>query len=662
MSDGINGLATAAQLLTNGTNGLSDALGNYGRAQTQLADNAAAQAAARFQDPDALKAALANGSLLGSLGGVDPSRVDAATLGTIQNRVGSLLNEATTKQNFDQTAITNARSNSQADALSAASPAIAALSLAASKQDKAGVAQAMQDPAFAKLTPDQILSFAAKGQGLEQGDASLTGTNINNSQRSFDLSTAKRNDQDTQAALTAMSALSHAGDETEARTRFNTEFSNLSPGASAIVRAALDRQYGTGAAGVAGVPAAGAGSGAGAGGVTAALSAATGGNVGAMGGAPLDLGTPGTKDGGVYNVTYGYGKTDQPITTMSIADLTKDGGLQDQLQKSKGNSPIGAYQINRDTLKDFAAKLNLPVGTAFTPAVQDQLGKAIFDARKSGDLTGTWSSLKGIPGADQKGAFANISWDQMKQLIQKQEGTAQAANGQDLRNNATQLLSQLGDVNNLMQGRIDYNRSSPVEKAIAAGAGSTTSETDEAANLIASNAAFKGADLGQTVARIHQITEGAGINPKAAATLLANNVQNRHGKIVTAITNAVHNFGIDSDRTWLGDTLPSGASVNDDAVTAAISQASGGKGVLKYNQTQHTAQLQAQLAAAGQAVQVAATALANARQKAKSDPQFTGLQRYQDAYDAAMAQAALLRSTAVNDASVNFPAGFKAPG
>lgn len=672
LNSGVLGTDVAARLFGNATSGLSDSLGNFGKAQTVLADNAAAQAASQYQDPNALKAALANGSLLGSLNGVDPTKVSAATVGDIQKQVGTLLTNAATQQTFDKTAYDNARTQTQNSNLDAAAPAIAAMAAAANNQDHAGFVKAAQDPTIAHLTPDQILAAYTKGQGLEQGNASLASTNIGNDQSRFNLATGQRNDKDNQTALAALSSLLHSGDGAEAFTRYNTEFApNLSPGAAALTRASLEQKYGplfgtAGGVAAAGVPGTPAGPGAA---VNAALTSAIGGTPGSvagLGGAPLDLGTPGTQNGGVYNVTYGNTKTDAPITTMSLDDITKKGGLQDQLLNNPQlkNSPVGAYQINQATLKEYAAK-TLGANwqnTTFTPDVQDQIAKRIFDDNKGGNLVNRWDSLKSIPGADKPGAFANVSWDQMKQLIQRQEGTAQASNGQDLKNNVTQLMSQIGDTTNLLQGRIDSNKTSGVEKAIAAGAGSNTSAADEAASLIASSAAFKGADLGQTIAKINQVSQEAGINPKAAATLIASNVQNKHGKIYSTIANGLHNFGLDSDRTWLGDTLPSGASVDDNAVAALTKAASGGKGILKYNQTQHIVQQQQQLAAAQQMVTSAAGDLYRARQRQKADPSFTGLQRYQDAYDAAVGQARLLQATAANNASVNFPVGFEAPG
>ncbi|MDR5839314.1 glucosaminidase domain-containing protein [Caballeronia sp. LZ034LL] len=91
---GIAGLATAAGLLTNGSNGLSDAIGKFGQAQTDLANNAAVQAASRYQSASDLSSALSNGSLLSGLQGlgVDPSRVDAKTIEALQKGVGDRVN------------------------------------------------------------------------------------------------------------------------------------------------------------------------------------------------------------------------------------------------------------------------------------------------------------------------------------------------------------------------------------------------------------------------------------------------------------------------------------------------------------------------------------------------------------------------------------------
>jgi hypothetical protein len=686
---GLSGLDIAGRLLGNAGTGLSDALGNFGAAQTTLANNAAAQAASQYQDPAALKAALANGSLLGSLQGVDPSRVSASTIGDIQGQVGKLLNNATTQQTLDQTAITNARSNSQADALASASPAIAHAALASLSGDQKGAAAALADPSIAHLTPSQINDQFTKAQSLLQGKASLTGTNIANDQSSFNLAVGKRNDaamQDGQAA--AVDAINNGGDAIGASTILNSDkYKNLTPAARAIALQLTNQNYGNvtapigspsaagmGMPGAPGVPGAGAAPGGAQGALNTALGIGGPGTSG-LGGAPAMIGnaldgTPGTANGGTYNVTYGNTKTDVPLTTMAIGDITKKGGLQDQLlnNPSLKNSPVGAYQINQATLKEYAAKT---LGAdwqnkIFTPEVQDQIAQKIFDDNKNGNLVNRWSSLSKIPGADKPGAFANVSWDQMKQLIQQHEGTAQASNGQDLKNSFMSLYQGLGTTAQLQQQRIDQNQTG-VETAIAAGAGVKSDPGTEANKLIASNPAFKGADPGWLTDEINMVTQKAGVNPAQASALITQHLQSNHGAFKTALAKIGTLGGLlDPNQTNYSPNLPSGQRIDDSALAADINTAPGElpasvKATMHLDQTNHLIQQNQQIQSAQAALAMAASQLYQARQLAARNPNFAGLARYEQQYAAAAAQARILQATGANNATVNYPGGFNPP-
>jgi hypothetical protein len=675
----IDGLSVAAQMLNQGTNGLSTAIGQFGTAQTDLANNAAVAAASRFQDPASLKAALADGSLLSGLQGVDPSRVDARTITGLGDRVSTLLSDTgkdlsnqTTTQNLYDDRYKQGRLETENLNLDASRPAIAAMAKAANARDPKAFAAAAADPSIAKLTPDQIMAAYTKGNSLEQERATLagtdlqnTGTGISNNVRQFEFSNAKRDDADRQSAMVAASTLSHAADPTEALTQYNQLASQLSPGAATQVRAALEQRFGPifggGAAGGVALPGSAGKAGA-AIGAAAGTSGATA--LSPLGGAPNDVGEAGTKNGGMYNVTYQYKKTDTPITSMSIDDLTKDGGLQDTMQKTQGNSPIGAYQINRDTLKDYAKRLGLPPTQIFTPEVQDQLGEAIYNDRRKGDLSGTWSSLKDVQGANVPGAFKNVSWAQAKKLIADKEGTSVAENNQETRNNVTALISGAGQLTNLMQAQIDHNTSSPSQKAFAAGVGVTSDASTEADRLINSIPAFKGANVKDVTSQIQGVMAKTGLNERAAATMLANAVGDTSGLVNTLrskVGHLAHKVGMDRNHLDYADEMPSGLAVDTGLLAEQMKGSDAGGAALKYNQTQRVSQLGTQITAATKDLQTAADNLGVARQRAAADPEYKGLARYQGEFNRARQQLELLKATAVNDASVNLPKGFGAP-
>jgi hypothetical protein len=667
----INGLTAAANLFNTGASGIGDAIGNFGKAQTTLANNAAVQAASRLQDADQLKAALADGSLLSGLQGVDPSRVDAATVGDINTRVSNLLldrgrdlNNQTTSQALHDTQYTQNRLETNNALTDAARPALNALFLASKSRDPKAIAAAQADPALAQLPSDVLTKFLTDATAQEQGRASLTGTDltnrgtgISNDARALDLKINQRNDAAQQGALQVMNQLRDAASGGEALSQYSSIANSLDPQVAASVRAQLEQRWGPIFGG-----GSGAGSSPGSGGTGAAgsIAGAAGGGLAPLGGAPLAVGDAGTATGGEYNVTFGYKKTDVPITSMSIGDLTKKGGLQDQMinDPSLKNSPIGKYQINKETLLDFAGRLGIKPGTKFTPDVQDQLGEAIFNDRKSQDLSKTWESLKNIPGASTPGAFKNKSWAEVKDFIAQQEGTAKAQTAAEVRNEGKTLLDSLANLKINQGQKIQLNQANGVEKALAVSR--TGDAGSEASNLITTVPAFKGADAGWLTDEINTVMKRGNFTAPQAATLIQQHLKSNQGTLAN-FADRVRTLGGLTDGftgTDASPNLPSGQRINDRALLAAADSNAQGQGVAQLAQTQGMQATQAQVDAANVALQQAQEQLINARQRAAANPNWKGLADYEAQYRQAIIQARLLLAGGANNAPVNLVPGY----
>lgn len=671
----ITGMAAAARLFDNGASGLGDAIGNFGKSQTDLANNAVVQAASRFQSSDQLKAALSDGSLFAGLQGVDPTRVDARTTGLVTSRVGDLLDNSTKDLNNqtlsqqmsvrgeklleDQYAF--GRTKDQNVNTDAARAAYGEYLSALNSGDRTGAAVVWDNnrDILSKLTPEQQNELLKGGQNLNQGRLTADSTSLGNETTSFNNMVTQRNDRAQQGALQVMDSLKDAGNGSEAYQQYNRISQSLDPQVAATVRSQLEQRWGPIFGGNSGV---GSFPGSGGTGAPGAIAGAVGG-VSALGGAPLELGDPGTFNGGKYDVTFGGRKTDVPITSMSIGDLTKKNGLMDQMinDPTLQNSPLGAYQINKDTMLDFAKRLNIDPNTKFTPDVQEQMAEAIFNDRKNGVLGKTWEGLKtkNVPGAMDKGAFKDKSWAEMKDLISQTEGTAGAQTAQEVRNDGKILLDSLTNLKTNQGQKILLNQSNGVEKALAV----TRTGSDpggEANNLIASNPAFKGADAGWLTDEIAAVAKRGKMTPPQAAALIQQHLKSNQGTLAN-VADKFRTLGGLTDGftgTDASPNLPSGQRINDRALWEAADSNSQGQGVAQLGQTQGMVATQAQIDQASAALQQAQEQLINARQKKIANPRWAGFDAVQQQYNQTVAQARLLLASASNNSSVNLVPGY----
>lgn len=543
-------------LLGNATAGLSDALGNFQTAARQEVGNQVMQNALQYQDPTEYRNALASGALFQ---GVDPSLISNRTLENLDNRTGNLLNQATQQQALDYNTYRTGRMQDLDARGDAASPALRQLALAYQSGDPNTIAKAQQQygGALDSLPADQVQEIMGRLQN--QG-----GNAIGQRRDLFNLGTNMRDDADSQAAIGALSQIVRGAENpNDARILAEAYSRSLSPTAQARLQGLLAQQYpGTYGNNVTSAP-----------------------------------GTAGTRSGSPFDVTYQFQGTSKPITQMSIGEVTNH---QANMISSQGASPVGAYQINKATLEDFAPKVlgenwrNMPL----SPENQDKIGEAIFNARKNGNLKDTWAALPD----SAVGAYKNKTWGEMKGLIAQAEVGAnplavqQAVQGnQAVSNLATGMIGTRLMENNAVGNVPDYLRTL-----------GDTATPGEVVNRLLEND-FKGADRNWVLARVNEIAQRAGVSPAMAATVMQR-----------AQTNVPENMiwrGLQGLNPFISNEAGNGTRLNDDAVDQMVGALQRGEPLEQSVRNLSTAQAAQNVQAAQQAYDAALAQLQNTQNK-----------------------------------------------
>lgn len=543
-------------LLGNATAGLSDALGNFQNAARQEVGNQVMQNALQYQDPTEYRNALASGALFQ---GVDPSLISNRTLENLDNRTGNLLNQATQQQALDYNTYRTGRMQDLDARGDAASPALRQLALAYQSGDPNTIAKAQQQygGALDALPADQVQEIMGRLQNQ--------GSNAIGQRRDlFNLGTNMRDDADSQAAIGALSQIVRGAENpNDARILAEAYSRGLSPTAQARLQGLLAQQYpGTYGNNVTSAP-----------------------------------GTAGTRSGSPFDVTYQFQGTSKPITQMSIGEVTNH---QANMISSQGASPVGAYQINKATLEDFAPKVlgenwrNMPL----SPENQDKIGEAIFNARKNGNLKDTWAALPD----STVGAYKNRTWNEMKGLIAQAEVGAnplavqQAVQGnQAVSNFATGMIGTRLMENNAVGNVPDYLRTL-----------GDTATPGEVVNRLLEND-FKGADRNWVLARVNEIAQRASVSPAMAATVMQR-----------AQTNVPENMiwrGLQGLNPFISNEAGNGTRLNDDAVDQMVGALQRGEPLEQSVRNLSTAQAAQNVQAAQQAYDAALAQLQNTQNK-----------------------------------------------
>lgn len=543
-------------LLGDATAGLSDALGNFQTAARQEVGNRVMQNALQYQDPTEYRNALASGALFQ---GVDPSLISNRTLENLDNRTGNLLDQATQQQALDYNTYRTGRMQDLDARGDAASPALRQLALAYQSGDPNTIARAQQQygGALDSLPADQVQEIMGRLQNQ--------GSNAIGQRRDlFNLGTNMRDDADSQAAIGVLSQIVRGAENpNDARILAEAYSKQLSPTAQARLQGLLAQQYpGTYGNNVTSAP-----------------------------------GTAGTRSGSPFDVTYQFQGTSKPITQMSIGEVTNH---QANMISSQGASPVGAYQINKATLEDFAPKVlgenwrNMPL----SPENQDKIGEAIFNARKNGNLKDTWAALPD----STVGAYKNRTWNEMKGLIAQVEVGAnplalqQAVQGnQAVSNLATGMIDTRLMENNAVGNVPDYLRTL-----------GDTATPGEVVNRLLEND-FKGADRNWVLARVNEIAQRAGVSPAMAATVMQR-----------AQTNVPENMiwrGLQGLNPFISNEAGNGTRLNDDAVDQMVGALQRGEPLEQSVRNLSTAQAAQNVQLAQQAYDTALAQLQNTQNK-----------------------------------------------
>lgn len=470
-------------MLGNAFEALQQGLTNFEARRNRGTDNALMLAALQYDDPQAYQAALQSGQLVNpaNVNSVSPDTLDfiGRQRSTLINQQGTLQDQGIKRYAQDRTVMQDTNRDAARDAVNTW------LSAAATGNPEL-IARAQQ-----AATP-YVSQLSLEDQGKVFGDVRSGETgSLTNTGRRIDQGIQVRDDTAEQQAMALANEIRRAGGTTDG-ARGLLESINLPQNVRYRVNELLGSTFGDIYAPV--------------GSDIEGFSGGGGRSGGAGASAP---GTAGTRQGNPYDTTYTFAPTSQPITSMPIQDVL---GLQQQYIRDKGHSPMGAFQINRDTLTDFAPKV---LGEnwrdqPFTPEVQDRIGEAIFNARKNGNLKGTWAAL---PDATP-GAYKDRTWEEMRSLIAEREV------GQPLAPASARAAADAASLS--IQTRNSQNLSS----GIAADFGRAVNDRSTVGEVVTSllENDFQGTNRGFLTGQVNRIMEQTGQNAAVAGAILRRSV------------------------------------------------------------------------------------------------------------------------------------------
>ena len=249
---------------------------------------------------------------------------------------------------------------------------------------------------------------------------------------------------------------------------------------------------------------------------------------------PLETMRAGTRQGDAYDVVLGYGDYGlpaKPVTQSTLGELgdfgrntlipnTRDNvklGLKDT---GKGSSAVGKYQFTQETVASLAPQV---FGkdwekTVFTSENQDKLAEALFDQRKNGNLKDTW---QGLPNTS-KGAYKNVPWSQMKEIISSYESKVDKPllSGTLKASEATRLLDASKTASAFQKVQ---NDPTGLYKDIEVNANNNASATEVANTVTSPKGVLAGEDSGRVLDEINSIVRKTGMKPAQAADLIVRN-------------------------------------------------------------------------------------------------------------------------------------------
>lgn len=542
-----------SQLLGNATRSGLDMIDTIRNTNAEGADRAILQRMVGVQDP----AAYDPNAIIGA----DGSRASLATLRGVGDYADTLLNRAVTRGNMDWTNYGRDRVRTGNEILDSNSDAInTARSMAVAGDIKGaqrilGGIQGLRPEQFNEILGD-VDQFGTRSLARDVTSQRLT-------QDRYGFGRQIRSDNAGDAATAAIAeVLRSAGSPQDARVALERLSSTMSPEAFSRAVQGLGgfgygnvySPFGTGGGGAAG------------GGL-----------------APSAPGTAGTQQGNPYDTVVGFGQfgnSQKPITQMSIGEAIQFGkdvlipgtrnNAQLGLSGGKGSSAMGAYQITQGTLEEFAPKV---LGANWrdqpmSPENQERIAEAIFNARKGGNLKETWAALPD----SRPGAYANRSWNEVRQEIAQREVGAQlpsAAEAGFAGHMASRRLEERVSQNNATGLSADYsnviNDTRDVNQVVDA--------------LVGEGGPFRGTNRGNLIDYVNYIVNESGgrISPAIAGEMLrrstegADNPLQRAGSIIADV------IGMPFGRRTRTPNLGGGIRLNDANVYALMDDYTSGR-------------------------------------------------------------------------------------
>jgi len=511
-SGSLQGIGQFSRLLGNAFAGAEGAVGKFDNAQDEMANRAILERSLAMRDPASYEAALADGSLLGS----EAARASASTLAGLDNRVGSLQNQALGKLNLESTT----RQNDQSKAFDQ----VAADAVRASQARFAG-------------KPDLALEAAINGRmgdigarnalSLERGFETSETDGLANSNTRQNMDLGMRREGRDQTLFDRGTT-----EYTEARQVQRLADDAISQGYDA---SNID-QY-MNANGITGN-------------VKAALRGAIGGGVsgGSGGGGSSGASVVGDPSRVMNYEARAAGFSSVPDSVKTLGDASD---YAKQVNRAGvASSAMGLYQIVGDTMRRVAPQVLGPNwrNEAYTPENQAKIATAIFNAnRGSADaLRKQWVSLSPAEAERVRQLPANQA---LAIIAQKESGATPA-----------QLAGAGAISQNTAQRRVLAKDPTGFAGRIAKAQGQPDASLDEVAAQVAKET---GADVGNVRKQLQSISGIMANNKVPAGWAVAGEIY-KEGRVGT-------NWANEKLHSWFDTTgAGSGQIIDDNAVRGAI--------------------------------------------------------------------------------------------
>ncbi len=487
-SSSLAGIGQMGRLLQGAAESSNNLFAGLQAQRQAAADRVLAERALAFQDPAALSAALADGSLVGDQAG----RASAAGLTSVGNRVGAL-----TTQGANLDALTTSRTNA---ALREAAKDHSAQYLNSAASGNAAAAQSNWVGGILDLPIADQIELAKAGQGL-------IGGNLSNQRSDFGLMTDRATERRADQLAEASNRIFRGSyDGASALARFGRE-QGLDPRVEASLRQGLapvyPQQFNPGAQLA-----------------DAVGNGFRGGSAGGGGGG-----------GGSSALSVMTGGAQLPDSIRTIGDMVDNKSAL--LGSNPRGTATGMYQITSDTWADFAPRAlgaNWRNADIRSPQVQDQVASAIWDSAKGSAerIKGRWDSLT----PQQAQRMVGMPWEQVRDVISQGESST----------NASGILANplaAADAQADIQRADTMANANSSNRAIEALANSTESRAEAAGRLTGENGPFQGYARGEIATQLRRIESEAKVTPAQAARILEDSLTGR-GAAVQAVRSGLN--------------------------------------------------------------------------------------------------------------------------